>query len=294
MQQLDLNTTDFNYAITPSRASSMSHTIPAYNYQRAAVSTWGEPERPSIDACTSPTKPVSINSTVEPAAVLTSPTTGSHHTPFTPASNYNNNPYLREEERREKNKRSVLRLISNNTTALTLFIPQWDHSNNFDESNTNPGESSDQEQNLFNIHQLTHPPDTTPLPDFWELDESIGRSPGMASRWKMIKAKFKRTLKAIHALDKMYSVPAFKQTLFSANQGGSADLMDIGSSQHTHNHNLDPRRSSSAPPMVMVNESDESIITPDIVKHAIVLSHIAARRTDDPKVGVGELEKESN
>lgn len=116
----------------------------------------------------------------------------------------------------------------------------------------------------------------------------------MASRWKMIKAKFKRTLKAIHALDKMYSVPAFKQTLFSANQGGSADLMDIGSSQHTHNHNLDPRRSSSAPPMVMVNESDESIITPDIVKHAIVLSHIAARRTDDPKVGVGELEKESN
>jgi hypothetical protein len=296
MQQFDLNSsTDSNFAITPSRAGSISQQqVP---HHRAAASTWGE-SGSSIDACTSPTKPSTIvNSNNSNDVQVTSPST-----PVNMAKQHllNENPYLREEERREKNKRSVLRLISNNTTALTLFIPQWDHSNDFDDPFHDSSEPLStckmEQQNIFNVHEdvgnLNGPGGSSSSGDFWELDETIGRSPGMASRWKMIKAKFRRTLKAIQALDKMYSVPAFKQTLVGHTSTTDGDeMMDTttsSSGNHSHHHhNFDPRTSTSAL-MAMVNESDEPVIPPEIVKHAIVLSHIAARRTDDPKVGVGK------
>ncbi|KAJ3091635.1 Cytidine and dCMP deaminase domain-containing protein 1 [Quaeritorhiza haematococci] len=152
---------------------------------------------------------------------------------------------MREEERKEKNKRSVQRLISNNAIALSMYIPQWDHSSN----------------------DLLHGPlasfELSNETAFWELDETIGRSPGMAGRWETIKAKFKRTLIAIYLLVQRYNVPVRSQTL----------IQDVG-----------------------IVESQEGEWPPSLIAHAMVLAHIAARRTDDPKVGVGavivDLDKE--
>ena len=58
-------------------------------------------------------------------------------------------------DKKEKNKRSVARLISNNPIALTLFIPQWDH-----------GDVSEYEKDLLS---------QTENEGYWFLDETIGR-----------------------------------------------------------------------------------------------------------------------
>ncbi len=59
-----------------------------------------------------------------------------------------------EDEVFTKNMRSVQRLILNNTTALTLFIPQWDH------------------EEYEDVEDL--PEDSTLVNNYWQLDKSLG------------------------------------------------------------------------------------------------------------------------
>jgi deoxycytidylate deaminase len=93
----------------------------------------------------------------------------------------------------------------------------------------------------------------------WELDRSLGSRVGIKDRWATIKRKFSMTQLAISLLEKMYSVPVRRQTFKS--DGIHEDSLEEGDQEEM----------------------------PEFVKHAIVMSHIAARRTDDAKVGVGAV-----
>ncbi|KAJ3382862.1 Cytidine and dCMP deaminase domain-containing protein 1 [Lobulomyces angularis] len=156
-------------------------------------------------------------------------------------------------EKKEKNRRSVSRLVSNNTIekALGLYIPQWDHSY-LERCAVETANSS-----YTNFTGLF-----ADVPNIWELDEEISTHAGIAPRWNTISLKFRKTLAAIAHLKRIYDVPVFKQI---------------------HHHQL----VSSC----LEGEMEEC---PEIISHAIVLAHIAARRTDDPKVGVGAIIIENN
>jgi len=142
-----------------------------------------------------------------------------------------------EEARSSKNKISISRLIQNNTTALTLYIPQWDHA-----------------------ETLNPTPVFEQFTEYWHLDQKLGTSPGIASRWPTILSKFRRTMVAISRLQKKYDVSVRSQTINEA-AFSPLDLFIEGSPK----------------------------LSPPHIRHAIILAHIAARRTDDPKVGVGAI-----
>ncbi|KAI9202646.1 cytidine deaminase-like protein [Polychytrium aggregatum] len=132
----------------------------------------------------------------------------------------------------EKNRKSVQRLVSNNPIALSLFIPQWDH------SPTEPDAPSG---------LLEMPEDDD---DWAVLDARVGEQPGITQRWTMIQAKFKRTVYALRLLSKRY--------MATVKHWQGAQLVET----------------TSAEP---------------VMQHAMVLAHIAAKRTDDNKVGVGAV-----
>lgn len=138
-------------------------------------------------------------------------------------------------EKQEKNKRSVHRLIQNNSIAMALYIPQWLH--------------SDWKLSLEGEAELAA---KYTIPDDWgwHLDNSIGSSPSISDRWPSIQAKFNKTLLAMHILETRYK---------------------------THICRLKCGEEVGTEP------------SKDLHRHAIILAHIAARRTDDPKVGVGAV-----
>ena len=138
------------------------------------------------------------------------------------------------EDRKEKNRKSVYRLISNNNTALSAYIPQWDHSD--------ISEDNKLEMQL----QWTK---------FWTLDEETATIMAIKEeRWTSIKSKFTKTLIAISQIFKMYNTRIVKQV-------------------------------SRKNEIIEIDQQN----TPQIIVHAIVMAHIAARRTDDIKIGVGAI-----
>ena len=86
----------------------------------------------------------------------------------------------------------------------------------------------------------------------------------MAERWDTIKLKFKRTIYALNLLEKRYQVDTLKW---------KGSIYHMNSAQH------------------IVEKHCEKL--PFWARHAMVLAHIAARRTDDPKLGVGSVIVES-
>ncbi|KAJ3125969.1 Cytidine and dCMP deaminase domain-containing protein 1 [Irineochytrium annulatum] len=99
--------------------------------------------------------------------------------------------------------------------------------------------------------------DSEPLQ--WQLDDSIGTAGGIVRRWDTIKAKFRRTCYAIRLLEERYRVPVRTWAGLDAN------------------------------PAQVEAASTSTPALPPWASHAIVLAHIAARRTDDPKLGVGSV-----
>jgi hypothetical protein len=98
-----------------------------------------------------------------------------------------------EEDVYEKNVKSVQRLILNNTTALTLYIPQWDD-----------------EEFLSDVNSSST---GARFPEYWQLDASLGSRIGIKDRWETIQQKFKNTQLAISMLDTIYSVPIRRQSI---------------------------------------------------------------------------------
>ncbi|KAI8808319.1 hypothetical protein BJ742DRAFT_772312 [Cladochytrium replicatum] len=144
-------------------------------------------------------------------------------------------------ELQEKNSRSVQRLIMNNSTALSLFIPHWGETN--------------------------EAADVTGF-DLWELDESIGSAPGMPQRWSTIRHKFEQTARALSALILRYQTPLACRILGETTECvAKEDNQMLGVS-----NGIEPKP-----------------VSVSLARHAMVLAHIAAKRTDDPKVGVGAV-----
>ncbi|KAI9326883.1 cytidine deaminase-like protein [Zopfochytrium polystomum] len=199
----------------------------------------------------------------------------------------------REAERAEKNRKSVLRLIMNNPIAMTLFIPQWDHGDipesdlpDGDDMDDNPFDASSHPFKL-RLRILCTPTFSSPLQRSltarkpsqplrahiqWPLDESVGKAPGIASRWDTIKLKFRRTCVAISLLDLRYQVRVVR----SSGKG-------VWSSPVRARIEVDDGTGGRTSDV----EEDEEI--PKWARHGMVLAHIAARRTDDPKLGVGSV-----
>ncbi|KAJ3333666.1 Cytidine and dCMP deaminase domain-containing protein 1 [Blyttiomyces sp. JEL0837] len=198
----------------------------------------------------------------------------------------------KEEDRKEKNKKSVARLVSNNPIAMTLYIPQWDHADfpkgdapDDDDLDNNPFDTSMSTENSptrgssipypfpslalepainkssSNLPKPSISTTTAPMSSiltphiYWKMDASVGKSPGIATRWHTIQRKFWRTCVAISLLDNRYRVNA---RLWGRSYEGTKD-----------------------------KESQKEDVLPGWARHAMVLAHIAARRTDDPKLGVG-------
>jgi deoxycytidylate deaminase len=89
-------------------------------------------------------------------------------------------------------------------------------------------------------------------PDFgWQLDEiHLAKSPGISDRWEIIHTRFQNTIMALYILEQKYKGNLTK----------------------------------------LVNGKEESQDAyRSIYNHAIVLAQIAAKRTDDPKIGVGSV-----
>ena len=91
---------------------------------------------------------------------------------------------------------------------------------------------------------------TVPREWGWELDQQIGRSPSISGRWPTIQAKFTKTVLALYILESRYT--------------GQMRRLRNGV------------------------EIDQEFVNP-VFRHAMVMAHIAAKRTDDPKVGVGAV-----
>jgi hypothetical protein len=80
-----------------------------------------------------------------------------------------------------------MRLVQNNSIALSLYVPQWKH----------PQLTLEEEDELIKSHPIEE--------DWgWFLDETVGNSPNVAGRWDEIKKKFQKTVLAVYLLHKKY------------------------------------------------------------------------------------------
>jgi deoxycytidylate deaminase len=154
-------------------------------------------------------------------------------------------------DRKEKNSTAIQRLVMNNSIALSMYIPQWTS-----EEGPRAGEAGvDLGQGASSLFPLPLPFLQIPQqqqqpPAFWELDPAISLLPNIEGRWPTIQARFQQTLQALQALTRKYQVPC--------------EHWRHGTLLHT------------SP-------------TDPVYSHAIVLAHLIAKRTDDPKVGVGAV-----
>ncbi|KAJ3405529.1 Cytidine and dCMP deaminase domain-containing protein 1 [Chytriomyces hyalinus] len=173
---------------------------------------------------------------------------------------------MREVERAEKNRKTVMRLVSNNPIAFTLFIPQWDHGDIDDEFiPPSPSKPSKKKQTT----QVT--PAAPKLS--WPIDKKLEQSPGISRRWPIIELKFARTVAALNLLAARYHVqarPLGEWTRRYREGAGSGDAF-------------------SSVEEIDLSKTDEQVGLPLWARHAMVLAHIAAKRTDDPKLGVGSV-----
>ncbi|KAJ3117586.1 Cytidine and dCMP deaminase domain-containing protein 1 [Physocladia obscura] len=182
----------------------------------------------------------------------------------------------REHERAEQNRRSVMRLVSNNSIALTLFIPQWDHG---DMDNDSPSELTSERPD----HQLLQ---TSGLEQLytWPLDHALENSPGIARRYPVIVQKFARTTLALNAVARRYNVEAigldeWRNRYIPSNDRATADFA------YTESVSNNAKDAS----LKTLDDLDSRVQLPYWARHAMVLAHIAAKRTDDPKLGVGSV-----
>ncbi|XJO71308.1 hypothetical protein BDV3_000846 [Batrachochytrium dendrobatidis] len=187
-------------------------------------------------------------------------------------------------EKRDSNYHSVHRLVSNNPIAMSLYIPQWDHSSlkpeslstSMSDSYVMPTAATDlsptHAYNNDKKHELVEDNcDADDHPLTWKLDMSVGHTPALSARWPMIVAKFNRTVRAISLLQYRYATAMLTRHVLH-------DLMTEKS-----NANQKP----SIKKKTTWREMDSYTAT--LARHAMVLAHIASKRTDDPKVGVGAV-----
>lgn len=80
-----------------------------------------------------------------------------------------------------------MRLIQNNSIALSLYVPQWIH----------PELTLEEEEELEQSFSV-------PESWGWFLDISIGNSPNVAGRWDGITKKFQKTILALYILHRKY------------------------------------------------------------------------------------------
>jgi deoxycytidylate deaminase len=124
-------------------------------------------------------------------------------------------------DKQDSNYRSVSRLITNNPTSLSLYIPRWNG-----DLSLNGSLASNQ---------------------YWTLDPSISKLPALERKWPSVCHVFELTQGIIAKLVNEYILPP--QPLNPLSQPLDIKLM----------------------------------------QHAMVLAHIAAQKTDDPKIGVGAV-----
>lgn len=152
-------------------------------------------------------------------------------------------------EKKESNYRSVQRLITNNAVGMTIYIPQWEPPTSQDMFSPSVSESG----------KTAYATDDEVM---WKLDGGIATMPTLSSRWPIIHEKFQHTMRAISLLHKRYADARLNRPNLSQKlPQQTTKLLD---------NTTDERRNR-------------------VLQHAMVLAHIAARRTDDPKVGVGAV-----
>ncbi|KAJ1558573.1 Cytidine and dCMP deaminase domain-containing protein 1 [Nowakowskiella sp. JEL0078] len=169
---------------------------------------------------------------------------------ISPTNLVSNSPYLFrshpngivQETKKEHNIRSVQRLISNNSIAFTMYIPQWDRTRDIEDhdlhQSLSPDEISNETIQIFGLNM-------------WELDPQLQSTPILSKQWWNIQKRFAETREEILKLYKKYNVPLL--SLKSSPDHSTSDLCE------------------------------------EVYRHAIILAHIASKRTDDPKVGVGAV-----
>ncbi|KAJ3074228.1 Cytidine and dCMP deaminase domain-containing protein 1 [Podochytrium sp. JEL0797] len=148
--------------------------------------------------------------------------------------------------------------------ALTLFIPQWDHGDI--DSPTFLPPSSPKASSSKPVKPRVSPP----VPEHtWPLDPHLATSTGIARRFPVIQLKFARTCMALNAVAKRYHVRARGMEEWRARYDSGGGGVGEG--------------------VVELGKEDERAGVPVWARHAMVLAHIAAKRTDDPKLGVGSV-----
>ncbi|KAH6570000.1 hypothetical protein BASA62_004514 [Batrachochytrium salamandrivorans] len=175
-------------------------------------------------------------------------------------------------EKRESNHKSVRRLISNNPIAMSLYIPQWDHSSlesippkHTDSISGDPVSTDTYIDGITAISAESKHDDPK-----WVLDVDVGSTPALSTRWPMIVSKFDRTIRALRILHRRFAHAALVPHTGNNIKSATSHCVHGNSSGPTHG-------------VEMSNHKTE------LVRHAMVLAHVAAKRTDDPKVGVGAV-----
>nr|KAJ3420278.1 Cytidine and dCMP deaminase domain-containing protein 1 [Polyrhizophydium stewartii] len=195
-------------------------------------------------------------------------------------------------EKREFNIRSVQRLISNNPIGMSLYIPQWDHSGlDEDDDKDDGGDATVATSHLSGGGGGSYSGDVE-ISDAdenggvdatgaaaerldWALDMSIASTPALSMRWATIVAKFRRTIRALELLHGRYTHATIRRSVAGPHSAAAVAAVAAGGAHTNHD------RSSS--------ETMTDAYRAALVRHAMVLAHIAAKRTDDPKVGVGSV-----
>ncbi|KAJ3350865.1 Cytidine and dCMP deaminase domain-containing protein 1 [Entophlyctis luteolus] len=179
---------------------------------------------------------------------------------------------LREKDRAEQNRRAVLRLGLNNAIALTLFIPQWDHGD-VEENVSIPAKPWDGSRSPSSKRQRISGEVKLYT---WPLDPNLEQSsPAIARRLPIIVQKFSRTCAALNAVAKRYNVGIL--------------TFDAWKERHMASVATTPIRNSKSEISDTTNARTVNTQVPFWAHHAMVLAHIAAKRTDDMKLGVGSV-----
>jgi deoxycytidylate deaminase len=139
------------------------------------------------------------------------------------------------------------------------------------------------------------------LPDiFFPIDPLISKLPGMHQRYPTILRKFIRTCRALSILDSLYktNVRSWNGALGTSGNPFTATSSAPSSLPSTTEIKRGYKSENGADSyQVLYMDTSEDVAETEFPiwgRHAMVLAHIAARRTDDPKLGVGSVLVECN
>ena len=127
-----------------------------------------------------------------------------------PSSNMHSSVYVTYKyNKQERDQISSKRHVSNNSIGLSLYIPKWNYIDEDSFELSEEGKKNDGEEiftsrnNLLNSHEYTR---KDRFQSFWTLDETLGSSPEMQSRWINISKKFERLTLALMYLQRRYNI----------------------------------------------------------------------------------------